>query len=176
MRGWCQQEQGHRKPARPGACVPSSQPPWVRTQRMVPCAPEDSSCHRHPNIPRILGSPVSGTQHLFQNNRHWPMTVEERTEEPCLASGLGSFWSVLVYLGFKHSGQPKVPRVGTTSRCCNTPRILRFQDPRIPGPWSHQDLCLRGSLTAKNSDTPRISDSQDPRITGSQRKLDSEES
>ena len=35
---------------------------------------------------------------------------------------------------------PMIPRGDTTSRCCNRPRILGFQDPRITGAWSHQDL------------------------------------
>jgi hypothetical protein len=66
-----------------------------------------------------------------------------------------------------------VSRGDITSRRCNMPRILGFQDNRsLVKPGSQG---LRGSLTAKNSDTPRISGSQEPGITGSQTKLDSEE-
>jgi hypothetical protein len=72
------------------------------------------------------------------------MTVEERTEEPCLASGLGSFWSVLVYLGFDQSRQPH-----SHQRRYNfqVPRFLGFQDPKsLVTPGSQG---LKGSLTAK---------------------------
>jgi hypothetical protein len=70
-----------------------------------------------------------------------------------------------------------VLRGDNNSRPCNTPRILGFQDPRITGTWSHQDLRISEEAgLQKNSDTPRISGSQEPGITGSQRKLDSEES
>jgi hypothetical protein len=35
----------------------------------------------------ILGSLVSGTQHLFETNCDRPVTAEARTLEPCLTSG-----------------------------------------------------------------------------------------
>ena len=75
---------------------------------------------------------------------------------------LGSFLSVLVYLGFEHNGQPSVPREGNTSRCCNMYRILGVQDPSIPGAWSHQDLgvsekaWLPRTLTLPESQVHRI--------------------
>jgi hypothetical protein len=122
----------------------------------------------------ILGSLVSGTQHLFQTNCDEPVTAGARTQEPCLTRDSGSFWSVLVYIGFEQTGQPMVFRGDTIFRHCNMPRILGFQDNRsliTPGSQG-----LKGSLTDKNSDTPRISGSQEPGIIGSQRKLDSEES
>jgi hypothetical protein len=88
----------------------SSGPPWAWTQLTIPRSPEDSPCHRHPSMPRILGSLVSGTQYLFQTNRDRPMTAGARTQEPCLTSHSGSFWLVLVYLGFEHSRQPHSPQ------------------------------------------------------------------
>jgi hypothetical protein len=39
----------------------------------------------------IVGSLVSGTQHLFQNNWDGPVTVGARTRKPCLSSDSGSF-------------------------------------------------------------------------------------
>jgi hypothetical protein len=139
----------------------------------VPWSPEDSPLLRHPSMPRILGSLVSRVQHLFQNNCEGLVPAGAGTQETRPTSGSGSFWSVLVCLGFEHSRQPHGLKKRTTSRCCNMSWILGFQDPRsldIPGSQG-----LRGSLTAKDPDTPRISGSQDSRITGSQRKLDSEE-
>lgn len=52
---------------------------WARTQQTVPHSPEDSQHHRHPSTPRILGSLVSGTQHLFQTNREVSVTPGART-------------------------------------------------------------------------------------------------
>jgi hypothetical protein len=137
---------------------------------MVPQSPEDSPHLRSTSTLRISGSLVCGG-HIFQTNCNGPVTTRARTQEPCLNRvPSDQYWYTL---DLNTQDSPTVPRGDTTSRCFNTPRILEFQDPRIPEAWSHQDL--RGSLTAKNSDTLRISGSQDPRITGSQRNLDSEE-
>ena len=70
---------------------------------------------RYPQGPQrtlhvILGSLVSGTQHQFQFNFDGPMTAGTRTPEPFLTRGLGSFWSVLVYLGFEQTRQLHSPQ------------------------------------------------------------------
>ena len=54
--------------------------PWVQTQQKVPKSPEDSPCHSHHSFPRILGSQVSGTQHLFQTNHDRSVTAGTRTQ------------------------------------------------------------------------------------------------
>jgi hypothetical protein len=59
----------------------SSGPPWGQTWQMVPQSPEDSPYYRCPCMPRILGSLVSGTQHLFQTNCDGPVTAGGRTQE-----------------------------------------------------------------------------------------------
>jgi hypothetical protein len=62
-----------------------------------------------------------------------------------------------------------VPRGDTTSRHCNTARILGFQDPRITGAWSHQDIrvseeaLLPKILTYPESEDHRFIESQDHR-------------
>jgi hypothetical protein len=56
-----------------------------------PTSPEDSPHCRHPSTPRILGSLVSGIQHLFQNNREGPMPAEKGTQESSPTSSWGSF-------------------------------------------------------------------------------------
>jgi hypothetical protein len=111
---------------------------------------------RHPSMHRILGSLVSGTQHLFQHKPEGLGPAGAGRQEPCLSSGSSSSQSALVYLGFKLT----VPRGGTKSRHSNKPRILQSQDPRSLVTPGFQGL--RGNLTAKNSDTPKISGSQDP--------------
>ena len=88
----------------------SSRPPWALTQQMAPWSPEDSPYHRHPSMPSILGSLVSGTQHLSQHNWECLEPAGAGTQEPHLTSSLGSLWSALVYLGFKHSRQPHSPQ------------------------------------------------------------------
>jgi hypothetical protein len=47
-----------------------------------------------PNTHRILGSLVSGTQHLFQKILEGLVLAETGTKETCPTSSLGSFWSV----------------------------------------------------------------------------------
>jgi hypothetical protein len=69
-------------------------------------SPEDSPHPRHPSMPRIIGSLASGMQHLFQNNCEGSVPAGAGTQKPHLTSDSGSSWLVLVYLGFKHSGQP----------------------------------------------------------------------
>jgi hypothetical protein len=50
------------------------------------------------STPRILGSLMSGTQHLFQHNWECMRTAGARTQESSLTNGLGSFWSVSMAL------------------------------------------------------------------------------
>jgi hypothetical protein len=116
---------------------------------------EDSPPHRHPSTPRILGSLVSGTRYLFQQNWGCLGTVEAGTQKPRLTIGSGSFWSALVYFGFELRGQPHSPQ-----------KRYHFQ-----AFYHTQDLRIPGSQVLGHT---RISASQDTRITGSQRKLDSE--
>jgi hypothetical protein len=77
--------------------------PWAPTWWTVPRSPEDSPLTRCPSMPRILESLVSGAQHLFQHNLECLGPAGERTQEPCLTSGLVSFRSALVYLCFELS-------------------------------------------------------------------------
>jgi hypothetical protein len=120
-------------------------------------------------MPRILRSLGSQTQHLLQNNHEGPFPAGTGTQETCPTRGSGYFWPLVVYLGFKHSRQPVSPQGGTTSRGCNTPRILGFQDTSIPGAWSHQDLrvseeaWLPRTLTHPESQHHRIMEAQDHR-------------
>jgi hypothetical protein len=79
--------------------------PWAWTLQTVPQTLEDSSHPRRPSTPSILGSLESGTQHMFQQNRECLGPSGAQTQEPCLTSGLGSYWSAFVYLGFKLSWQ-----------------------------------------------------------------------
>ena len=95
--------------------------------------------------------------------------MEHKTQEPCLTGCSSSFWSVLVYLGFQHTRQPTVPRGDTTSRHYSIPRILGFQDTRIAGAWSHQELMvseeawLPRTQTDPESQVHRSPESQDHR-------------
>jgi hypothetical protein len=59
---------------------------------------------------RILGSLVRGTQHLFQTNFNKPVIAGARTQKPCLTSGSGSFWLVLVHSGFEHTRKSHSPQ------------------------------------------------------------------
>jgi hypothetical protein len=49
-------------------------------------------------------------------------------------------WGMEYYRERVEGSGSMLPRGDSTSRCCNMARILGFQDPRIPGAWSHQDL------------------------------------
>ena len=116
----------------------SARPPWGR--QTVPWSPEDSPLPRHPSRPRILGSLVSGTHHLFQHNLACLEPAGAETQEPCLTSGSvpsSQHWSTLVSIS---ADSPTVPRGGTTSRHSNTPRNLGSQNPRNPGTLSYQYL------------------------------------
>ena len=122
----------------------------------------------------ILGSLVSGTQHLFQiNHCDGPVTAGERTWEPYLTNCLGSLWLVLVYLDFKHIRQPHDPQ--RTSRHCHMSKSLGIQDTRIPGAWSHQDIrCLTAkSLTQPEYQIHRRPESQDRRQSWTRRSSES---
>jgi hypothetical protein len=96
-------------------------------------SPENSPRPRCSSMTRIVGSLVSGTQHLLQNNNEGSMQAEAGTQETCQNSGSSSFWSALVYFVSNPADSPMVPTGGTTSRSSNTHRILRFHDPRISG-------------------------------------------
>jgi hypothetical protein len=65
----------------------------VEPQQRVPRSPEDSPCHRRPSTSRILGSLVSGMQHLFQSIPEGLVPAGTGTKEPNPNSGWGSFWS-----------------------------------------------------------------------------------
>jgi hypothetical protein len=123
----------------------SAGPPWVQTRWAVLLSPEDSPLPRCPSRPRILGSLVSGTQHLFQHNRKCLGPEGVGKQETCPTSGSGSFQSELVYFGSKLSTSPMVPRGGTTSRCSNMPRIIGSQDPWIPGSQEFGHTRISGS-------------------------------
>jgi hypothetical protein len=102
-------------------------------------SPEDSPCPRRPSTPRILGSLVSGTQHLFQHNWECLGPAGAGTLDPSRPvawNTSGQHWSTLV---FNTADNTTVPRGCTTPGLCNTSRILGFQNPKIPGVWSHQD-------------------------------------
>ena len=66
-------------------------PPWVQTQQTVTQSTEISPLPRCPRTPRILGSLVSGTQHLFQHSQEGLGPTGSGTQEPCPTSGSGSF-------------------------------------------------------------------------------------
>jgi hypothetical protein len=92
---------------------------------------------------------------------------EQGHGSPCLNSGSvpsDLCWYTLVS---NTPENPTFPRGDTTSRHCNMPWILGFQDPRITGAWSHQDLrvseeaWLPRTLTHPESQVHRIPESQD---------------
>ena len=75
-------------------------------------------------MPRILGSLVSRTQHLFKENQECLGPAGAQTQEPHWPVSQvpsGQLWSILV---LNSADSPTVPRGGTTSRHSNT------QDPR----------------------------------------------
>jgi hypothetical protein len=59
-----------------------------------------------------LGSVLSGTQHLLQNNLEGPVPAGTGTQETCPTSGWGSFWSAPVpgHLGHELSRQSQDPQ------------------------------------------------------------------
>ena len=81
----------------------SLEPLWARTPQMVPQIPEDSPRCRCHSTPRILGSLVSSTQHLFQKNREGPVPAGTGTQESLLISSWSSFLFVPApcYLGLE---------------------------------------------------------------------------
>jgi hypothetical protein len=83
--------------------------PCTQTQRTVPWSPEDSPPHRCPSMPRILGSMVSGTQHLFQKNWGCLGPAGTQAQEMCQTNCSDTFLSTKVYFSFKLSGQPHSP-------------------------------------------------------------------
>ena len=56
-----------------------------------PTVPRGHSTPRFPSMLRIVGSLVSGTQHLFQHNWECLGPAGAGTQEPHTTSGLGSF-------------------------------------------------------------------------------------
>jgi hypothetical protein len=98
-------------------------PPWAQTRWTIPRSPEDSPPSRYPSTPRILGSLVSGTQHLFQNNREVLGPAGAGTQETHLTSCSGSFRSALVYLGSLVTPGFQGLRGSLTAKNSDTPRI-----------------------------------------------------
>jgi hypothetical protein len=99
----------------------SPRPPWAISRQMVPISPKDSSHCRHPSTHRILGSLVSGTQHLFQN--HWERPVSEgtATQETHTTSSLGSFRLVSAQ---GHLGRELSEQSHSTQRTLHTAGVL----------------------------------------------------
>lgn len=135
----------------------SSRTPWMQTQWVVPWSPEDS-----PHDLRITGEwNTSVPKQLWQACDSRSKDTRVLPDQLCgfLLIGAGILW-------FQHT---TVPREDTTSRHCNKPRILGFQDPRITGAWSHQDLRVSEeawvprTLTHPESQVHRSPESQDHR-------------
>jgi hypothetical protein len=78
-------------------------------------------------MPRILVSLMSGTQYVFQHNWECLGPAGAEAQEPCLTRSSSSFWSALVYLGFKHSRQTHGPQ-----RKYHSQELKHAQDLRIP--------------------------------------------
>jgi hypothetical protein len=78
----------------------------------IPKVPKDSPFPRHPSMPRILGSLVSGMQHLFQHNWECLEPTGAGTQEPPSppTSGSSSFWKALDYIGLELSSQLHGPQ------------------------------------------------------------------
>jgi hypothetical protein len=151
-------------------------------------APAPGQCHlgcgigRHPHSSHrtlhvILGLLLSGTQHQFQSNCDRPVRAATRTPEPFLTKGSGSFWSVLVYIGFEQTRQLHHPQRKQDFQALEHAQYIRINGSQENRSWVTPVFqSLRGRLTAKNSDAPRITGSQEHTIKGSQRKMDFEES
>ena len=84
--------------------------PYTQTLQTVSLSPEDSLPHRHPGMPRILGSLVSQTEHLLQQGCLGKAVAQTQETRPTSISG--SFWSTLVS---NSAERPMVPRGGATS-------------------------------------------------------------
>ena len=97
---------------------------------------------------------------------HRLVTAGTRTPEPFLSRGSGSFWSVLFYLGSNRPDSSTPLKGDTTSRHCNTPRIIRQQDPRITGAGYFsisEKAWLPKTLTHPESQVHRSPQSKDHR-------------
>jgi hypothetical protein len=116
VRSLCQQDQGHRSPTRPVAQVSSSRCQlWATLDANSvdgPTVPRElfTPPSRSPSIPKILGSLVSGTQHLFQHNWECLGPAGAGAQDLCPTSSPCSFWLVLVYLGFQLGRQHHGPQ------------------------------------------------------------------
>ena len=129
----------------------STIPPWAQTRWKVPLSPKDSIPHRNPSMPRILGSLVCETQHLFQQNQRCLGPAGTQTQEPWPTISSSSFWLA------------PVPPWARTQQTV----------PRSP-----EEVPFLGVLICPGSLDPRIPGSQETgytRISGSQRKLDCQE-
>jgi hypothetical protein len=73
--------------------------------------PEDSSHLGHSSTPKIVGSLVSGKQHLFQTNCNGPVPAAGM-QKTCLSRGSGPFWSAPApgHLGHELSRQSHSPQ------------------------------------------------------------------
>jgi hypothetical protein len=103
-------------------------PTWAQTQLMVPWSPENSSHCRRPSTPRILGSLVNGTQHVFQNNQKGPVPAGTGTEETLLtrlAAGVLLIGASTTPPWVQTQRTvPQSPEDSSLHRCSRTPRIL----------------------------------------------------
>jgi hypothetical protein len=129
----------------------SSRSPWAQTWQIVPQSPEYTPCdlrwveQNNDSNPTVMGL---WQQEQGHGSPPWPAVLVPYDVE----------WYTWV------SNTPESPivlRRDTTCRQCNTPRILGFQDPRITGAWSHQDLRV-----SEESWLPRIWHIQNLRFTG----------
>jgi hypothetical protein len=125
------------------------------------------------------GLPFHGSHSSRTNIRSYsetsrPLRMQKVVQRVCRGSPP-------LYLGHHASRQsPGAQRRGVSIPWhCNMPRILGFQDLRIPGAWSHQDLWvsektwLPGTLTHPQSQDHRIPESQDHRESQTLRNSDS---
>ena len=96
-------------------------------------SPEDSPHCRQPRIPRILGSLVSGNQHLFQRILDSIVPAETGTKEPHMTSGWDSFWWLqpCMILGTNWAGPCQDLGITETSlhrRACGQQKKQSFLD------------------------------------------------
>jgi hypothetical protein len=141
----------------------SSSSPWAWTQLMIPRSPEDS-----PSDLRITGewNTTSVPNQLWENCDSRSKDMGALPDQRVAQVPSDQCWHTLVS---NTPESPKVPRGDTISRHCNTSRFLGFQDPRITGIWSHQDLrvseesWLPRTLTHTESQIYNSPESQDHR-------------
>jgi hypothetical protein len=88
---------------------------------------EDSPPHRLPSMPRILGSLVSRTQHLFQQNQGAWGQQEHRHSNPVQPVAQFLLVSISSRPPWVRTQRtvPLSPEDSTPHRCPSTPRILR---------------------------------------------------